>query len=95
MQIFLILLSIRFSPSKLKLKNLVDFVSITHSNSLSSVLLVLSPFPIAGTPPLSGFFGKLAIPTALIANDQLFLALIAVPFSVPTRIYYTRIIRSI
>lgn len=93
--IFIILMYVRRYPMKLKLKNLIEFVSVSHSNFLLSLLLVLALLSFAGIPPLSGSFGKFSIFTALIFKGHYLLALYAVLFSVLTSIYYIRLVRFI
>jgi NADH-quinone oxidoreductase subunit N len=93
--IFSILLFTRRYPLKSKFKNLVEFVSIPHSNFILCILLVFSLLSMAGIPPLSGFFGKFTIFLALINKGYYLLALYAVLFSVLTSVYYIRLIRFI
>jgi len=93
--VFIILMYVRRYPVKLKLNNLVEFVSLTHSNFILSFLLVFSLLSFAGIPPLAGFFGKFAVFMALIFNGHYLLALYAVLFSVLVSIYYIRLVRFI
>jgi len=93
--IFIIIIYIRRYPMKLKLKNLVEFVSVSHSNFILSFLLVFSLLSFAGIPPLAGFFGKFAIFMAPIFKGHYLLALYAVLLSVLTSIYYIRLVRFI
>jgi NADH-quinone oxidoreductase subunit N len=91
--VFSILIVIRRLTGMLKLKNIVEFVSISHSNFILSFLLVLCLLSLAGVPPLAGFFGKFLIFFVLIDNGQYLLALYAVLFSVLTCVYYIRLVR--
>lgn len=87
-QIFSIIIVIRRQFSFIKIKNLVEFVSVSHANFVLSFLFVFALLSLAGIPPMSGFFGKIFIFFALIANGQYLLALCAVLFSVVTCVYY-------
>jgi len=91
--LFSILLYVRRYPLRSKLKNLVEFVSITHSNIYISVLLIISLLSMAGIPPLAGFYGKLFVYISLISSGHYLLALYAVLSSVLICVYYIRLIR--
>jgi len=93
--LFIILLYIRRYPLKLKLKNLVEFVSITHSNIYLSGCLLISLFSMAGIPPFAGFFSKLVVFTSFISGGHYLLALFAVLLSALICVYYIRLIRFI
>lgn len=88
--IFSIIVVIRRYPSFLKIKNLVEFVSLSHSNFVLSLLLIFCLLSLAGIPPLAGFFGKFLIFISLVNKGYYLLALYALLFSVLTCIYYIR-----
>src|SRR5690606_35739500 len=74
-QIFYIISIIRRQTSKLKIKNLVDFVALSRANFFLSVLLICGLLSFAGIPPMAGFFGKVFVIYALIIQGQYLLAL--------------------
>jgi NADH-quinone oxidoreductase subunit N len=86
--IFIILLTIKRYPKVLEFKNIVEFVSITHSNFILSMIIIISLFSLAGIPPLAGFYGKFLIFLSLISKGYYIIALYAVLFSVLTCVYY-------
>lgn len=92
--IFSIILVIRRYPKALKIKNIVEFVSLSHSNFILSILLVFCLLSLAGIPPLAGFFGKFLVFLALVFQGNYLLALYAVLFSVVTCVYYLRLLGS-
>jgi NADH-quinone oxidoreductase subunit N len=58
-------------------------------------MMMLIMFSMAGVPPTAGFFAKLFILDALINADLMWLALVAVSFSVVGAFYYLRVIKVI
>lgn len=95
LNIFCILMAIRRYPFNMKLRNITEFVSISHSNILLSILLTVCLLSLAGIPPLAGFFGKLSVFFALTLSGSHLLALTTVLLSVLTVVYYIRVIRYI
>lgn len=77
------------------LKNIVDSISILHSNFLLAFLFVIALLSVAGIPPLAGFFGKLYIFSLLMETGNYFLALYVVLMSVLSSAYYIRFVRFI
>lgn len=91
--LFSLLLIIRRYSNFSKFTNLVDLISILHSNFILSFFLAICLLSLAGIPPLIGFFGKFLIISSLINQEYYFLALYAVLFSVFTCVYYIRLVR--
>jgi len=94
LNIFTIYLVI-YRQDKSSIKNLVDGVSILHSNFFLAFLFVIALLSVAGIPPLAGFFGKLYLFSLLIETGNYFLALYVVLMSVLSCAYYIRFIRFI
>jgi len=59
---------------------------------LAGVLLVLM-FSLAGIPPLVGFYAKLVVLQAVIQSGMIWLAVLAVIFSLIGAFYYLRIVK--
>jgi len=72
-----------------------DFKGLNARNPWYAFLMLIVLFSMAGVPPTVGFFAKLAVLESIIAADFLWLALIAVLFSVVGAYYYLRIVKVI
>lgn len=94
LNIFTIYLVI-YKQDNSSLKNIVDGISILHSNFFLAFLFVIALLSIAGIPPLAGFFGKLYLFSFLIQTGNYFLALYVILMSVLSSVYYIRFIRFI
>ena len=56
------------------------------------VMLILM-FSLAGVPPMVGFYAKLSILQAVLAGGQIWLAIVAVMFSLIGAFYYLRVVK--
>ena len=63
-----------------------------HNPLLAGVLLVVM-FSLAGIPPLVGFYAKLMVLQAVIQSGMLWLAVVAVVFSLIGAFYYLRVVK--
>lgn len=63
-----------------------------HSPLLAGVLLVIM-FSLAGIPPLVGFYAKLMVLQAVIQSGMVWLAVLAVVFSLIGAFYYLRVVK--
>ena len=55
--------------------------------------MLMLMFSMAGVPPFVGFWAKLAVIQAVLNVDQLWLAIVAVAFSVIGAYYYLRVVK--
>ena len=56
-------------------------------------MMLILMFSMAGVPPTVGFYAKLAVLQAVIHVDMVWLALVAVFFSIIGAFYYLRIVK--
>lgn len=70
-----------------------DFKGLNQRNPWFAFMMLILMFSMAGVPPTVGFYAKLSVLQAVIHIDLLWLALVAVFFSVIGAFYYIRIIK--
>ncbi len=70
-----------------------DLSGLNDSNPWYAALLAIAMFSMAGVPPTVGFYAKLSVLQAVIQVDMVWLAIVAVLFSVIGLFYYLRIIK--
>jgi NADH-quinone oxidoreductase subunit N len=76
-------------------ENIDDLKGLNKRNPvLAGVMLVLM-FSLAGIPPLVGFYAKLVVLQAVVAQGMLWLAVLAVVFSLIGAFYYLRVVKVI
>jgi NADH-quinone oxidoreductase subunit N len=68
-----------------------DFSGLGARNGLVAAAMALCLFSLAGTPPLAGFFGKLALFKAAVDGGYAWLALVALITTVVSVGYYLKI----
>ena len=73
--------------------NIDDFKGLNQRHPWYAFLMLILMFSMAGVPPTVGFYAKLNVLQAIIQQDMLWLAGIAVLFSVIGAYYYIRIIK--
>ena len=78
-----------------QLVNITSIAGLSKSQPAISLCLAILLLSLAGIPPFAGFFAKLYIFIAAVENGFLYLAIIAVIFSVVSAYYYLRIIKVI
>lgn len=73
--------------------NLDDLKGLNQRSPWYAFLMLIIIFSMAGVPPTVGFWAKLAVLKAVVNIDMLWLALVAVFFSIIGIFYYLRIIK--
>jgi NADH-quinone oxidoreductase subunit N len=74
-------------------ENLDDFKGLNQRSPWYAFLMLLLMFSMAGVPPTVGFFAKLAVLQAVISAGYLWLAVVAVLFSLIGAFYYLRLVK--
>jgi len=70
-----------------------DFKGLNQRNSWFAFMMLILMFSMAGVPPTVGFYAKLSVLEAVIDIDMIWLAAVAVFFSVIGAFYYIRLIK--
>ena len=74
-------------------ERLEDFKGLNARSPWFAFIMLLVMFSLAGVPPLVGFYAKLSVLQAVIAAGHLWLALVAVGFSLVGAFYYLRVVK--
>lgn len=74
-------------------ENLEDFKGLNKLNPTLAGVLLLVMFSLAGIPPLIGFYAKLMVLQAVIQTGMVWLAVVAVMFSLIGAFYYLRVVK--
>ncbi|MFN7086503.1 MAG: NADH-quinone oxidoreductase subunit NuoN [Burkholderiales bacterium] len=81
------------SRSGFEAENLDDFKGLNQRNPWYAFLMLLLMFSMAGVPPTIGFYAKLSVLQAVINAGYLWLAVVAVLFSLIGAFYYLRLVK--
>jgi NADH-quinone oxidoreductase subunit N len=81
------------SRSGFEAENLEDFKGLNQRSPWYAFLVLLLMFSMAGVPPTVGFYAKLTVLQAVINAGYVWLAVIAVLFSLVGAFYYLRLVR--
>lgn len=84
---------ILLSRAGLEADEISDFKGLNARNPWFALMMLILMFSMAGVPPTVGFYSKLAVLQAIINVDLVWLAGVAVFFSVIGAYYYIRIIK--
>lgn len=74
-------------------ENLEDFKGLNQRSPWFAMIMMVLMLSLAGVPPMMGFYAKLAVLQSTLAAGQLWLAIVAVLFSLVGAYYYLRIIK--
>ena len=74
-------------------ENINDFKGLNQRSPWYAFLMLLLMFSMAGVPPTVGFYAKLAVLQAIVEAGHVWLAVIAVIFSLIGAFYYLRIVK--
>src|SRR3990167_585725 len=72
---------------------LSDFAGLSQTQPWLAFMMLLMMFSLAGIPPLVGFMAKLGILEALISAHSVWLAVVAIIFSIIGVYYYIRVVK--
>jgi len=74
-------------------ENLEDFKGLNQRSPWYAFLMLLLMFSMAGVPPTVGFYAKLSVLQAVISAGYVWLAVVAVLFSLIGAFYYLRLVK--
>ena len=74
-------------------EKLDDLKGLNRRNPWYAFLLLLIMFSLAGVPPTVGFYAKLSVLSAAVNAGMIWLAVVAVVFSLVGAYYYLRIVK--
>lgn len=81
------------SREEFEVEKLDDFKGLNRRNPWYAFITLLFMFSLAGVPPTVGFYAKLSVLQAIISVGHIWLAVIAVVFSLIGAFYYLRIVK--
>ena len=84
---------ILLSRARFEAENLSSFKGLNQRSPWFAFIMLLVMFSLAGIPPTAGFYAKLSVLQATIAAGQVWLAVVAVMFSLIGAFYYVRVVK--
>ena len=84
---------ILLSRSGFEADEIEDFKGLNQRNPWFALMMLILMFSMAGVPPTVGFYAKLSVLQAVVDLDMIWLAGVAVFFSVIGAYYYIRLIK--
>jgi len=88
-------LLVMMSRQGLEVERLDDLKGLNERDSWQAAMMALVMFSLAGVPPTVGFMAKLLVLSAVVSVGLVWLALVAVFFSIIGAFYYLRVIKII
>lgn len=73
--------------------NIDDFKGLNQRSPWFALLTLMVMFSLAGVPPVVGFYAKLSVLQAVLSTGQIWLAVLAVLFSLIGAFYYLRVVK--
>ncbi|MFJ3046300.1 NADH-quinone oxidoreductase subunit NuoN [Herbaspirillum chlorophenolicum] len=70
-----------------------DFKGLNQRSPWFAAVMMILMFSLAGIPPLVGFYAKLSVLQAVLGTGQIWLAVLAVLFSLVGAFYYIRVVK--
>jgi NADH-quinone oxidoreductase subunit N len=74
-------------------EDLDDLKGLNQRSPWTALLMLLLMFSMAGIPPTVGFYAKLSVLQAVVEADMVWLAVVAVLFSLIGAFYYLRVVK--
>jgi len=93
LNLFGILMSLRFKNDSRLLKNIYDLAGLGKTNPVLAFVFSLSIFSLIGIPPLAGFLGKLLILETIVKAGFVPVAFLMVLVTILAASYYLRLIK--
>lgn len=81
------------SRSGFECEEISDLKGLNQRSPILAGVLMLTMFSLAGIPPLVGFYAKLSVLQALVGAGLVWLAVVAVIFSLIGAFYYLRVVK--
>ncbi|MFN0161076.1 MAG: NADH-quinone oxidoreductase subunit N, partial [Burkholderiales bacterium] len=74
-------------------EQLEDLKGLNRRSPWTAFIMLVLMFSLAGVPPTAGFYAKLSVLSAVVNAGQIWLAVVAVVFSLIGAFYYLRIVK--
>lgn len=74
-------------------ENLEDFKGLNQRSPWFAFIMLILMFSLAGIPPMAGFYAKFSVLQAVLGTGQIWLAVVAVLFSLIGAFYYLRLVK--
>ena len=74
-------------------ENIDDLKGLNQRSPWFAFVMLLMMLSLAGVPPVMGFYGKLSVLQAVLGTGQIWLAIVAVFFSLIGAFYYLRVVK--